>query len=148
MDIEDKEIAAIVRKELNAYDSRDVKSIVALYENIVGGYGWRTFGWRDYAFDSERPDFQKGVTDFFESHEVIDGELTELHTWSEDDVGLAWGIWTEAFQHKGSPPAKANVRFTFTFKKNSDGWHQIMFHRDIQPFQENGIFPFELVQIK
>ena len=64
----------------------------------------------------------------------------DLNTWSEDDLGLAWGSYTEEFKHKGQSPEKTRIRFTCTYKKYGDKWRLIMFHKDIQPFTEEGLY--------
>lgn len=73
---------------------------------------------------------------------------TELNTWSERDIGLAWGYFTEEFQHKGQPPEKVRIRFTSTYKKEGEKWRLLMFHKDIQPFNEEGFYPKELTNIE
>ena len=138
-----EEIAELARREFEALKSKDIESFVALGANIIGGFGWRTpeCRCRNQTYTLE------GMIPFFESTDYLDSSgFEELHTWSEGEVGIAWGIVNEEFQRKGQPPEKAKVRITLTFKKDSEGWHQIMYHRDIQPFRENGQYPIELTK--
>ena len=137
-----EEIAELVRREFEAWKSKDIKTIITLGANIIGGFGWRSADYRNFPPPVEQ------VTRFVESTDYADSSgFEELHTWSEGDVGIAWGIVIEEFQRKGQPPEKAKVRISLTFKKDSEGWHQIMYHRDIQPFDENGQYPIELTRV-
>ena len=142
MSIQNEEIAEIVRKYIAAWHTKDIDSIVTLGADIKGGFGWRASAWRDRPYVAER------VANFFDTFKYYGIELTEIHTWSEGDVGIAWGIYTESFQQKEQPPEKARARFTFTYRKDSQGWHELMYHRDIQPFNEDGQYPIELTQVK
>jgi len=142
MSIQNEEIAEIVRKQVAAWHSKDIDSIVTLGAHIKGGFGFRDYAWRDRPYVAER------VVNFFNTLEYYGIELNEMHTWSEGEVGIGWGIWTESFQQRGQPPEKVRMRFTLTYRKDSQGWHEIMYHRDIQPFNEDGRYPIELTQVK
>ncbi len=144
MSIENEEIAEIIRKGGEPINSRDAEAVVAGEASVIAGFGWRTYGWRGQNLSTEA--MTERVTKFFEVMEYYNTEPTEIHTWSEGDIGIAWGVITESFQRKGHPPEKIQQRFTFTFKKDADGWHQIMYHRDIQPFNEDGLYQIELTQ--
>ena len=63
-------------------------------------------------------------------------------SWSGCSPGR--GVFTEDFQEKGRPPEYARVRFSSTLSKEARGWQVLMFHRDIQPFEEDGTYPREL----
>ncbi len=140
---ENEEIAKLARREFEAVKSKDVESFIALHTNTIGGFGWRTPECRNQPLTLEE------ITSFMENTDYLDSSgFEELHTWSEGDVGIAWGIVNEEFQRKGQPPEKVRMRITLTFKKDSEGWHQIMYHRDIQPFDENGQYPIELTKVE
>ncbi len=68
-------------------------------------------------------------------------EIESLETDVVGDVGLAWGIYVEDFQHHGQPPERARVRFSQVMTRGTDGWKVILYHRDIQPFDANGQYP-------
>jgi hypothetical protein len=71
----------------------------------------------------------------------------DVNTWSEGDLGLAWGFITEEFKHKGLSPEKVRVRFTSTYRQEDGKWRLIMLHNEIQPFNENGLYPKELTRV-
>ena len=142
MSIQNEEIAELVRKEFAAFDSKDFNSYVTLGAYIKGGFGWRTFAWHD------TPDLAENIIKFHNTLEYYHIELNDLSTWSEGEVGLAWGFFTVNLRQKEKPPEKVRVRFSYTFKKDSQGWHQIMFHRDIQPFDKEGRCPIELTMVR
>ena len=142
MSVQNEEIVESVRKGLAAWESKDVATAVALGADIKGGFGWRNYAWRDQPYRAEM------VAGFLDNLEYYGVELNDIHAWSEGEIGIAWGTFTESFKHKGQPPEKVRVRFTSTHKKDSRGWHDIMYHRDIQPFNENGKYPIELTQVK
>ena len=65
-------------------------------------------------------------------------ELNELHTAVDGDVGLAWGFHTEDYKLKGQAPAKVRVRFAMTLNYERNRWRTLLYHRDIQKFDERG----------
>jgi hypothetical protein len=143
MSVENEEIADKFKKSIEILNSGDIDAILADQDvNLIGGFGWRARDWRNGVGD------EKGTRMFLEYIEEYYRELNELHTWSKGNTGLAWGVLTENYTMKGQPPEKALIRFTLTMMKDSDGWHDIMYHRDIQPFSENGIYPVELTRIE
>jgi len=143
--IQNEEIAEMLRSEVEAWTSGDIESIVAGNASVKAGFGWRAEAWRGQNPSTEV--LTERLTKFFENMEYYYIEPTEIHTWSEGNIGLAWGIITESFKQKGQPPEKVQARVTFTFKKETTGWQQIMYHRDIQPFNEDGRYPVELTQV-
>ena len=73
---------------------------------------------------------------------------TELSTWSEGDIGLAWGFSMEECKHKGQPPERVRTRFTQVYKKEGEEWRMLVSHKDIQPFDEEGNYLKEFTRIK
>jgi ketosteroid isomerase-like protein len=54
------------------------------------------------------------------------------------DMGLAWGTFLEQWQEKGRPPEQARVRFSKVLARGTQGWQMVLYHRDIQPFADDG----------
>lgn len=75
---------------------------------------------------------------FLASLEYDRPTLDELHTAVDGDIGLAWGSYTEDFKVRGRAPEKVRARFTLTLKHDTSGWRPLLYHRDIQPFDEKG----------
>ncbi len=75
-------------------------------------------------------------------------ETETLRTAVDGDLGLAWGWYVEDFQEKGLPPERARVRFTQAMRKDADGWRVVIFHRDIQPYAEDGQYPRSLTAVE
>jgi hypothetical protein len=74
-------------------------------------------------------------------------QLEDLQTSVTGDIGLAWGVFIEEFQEKGRPPERARVRFSQVLIKGARGWQVLLFHRDIQPFIEEGLYPRTLTVV-
>jgi len=146
MTIQNEEIAEYLRKELVAWNSKDADSIAEIIAHIKCGFGWRAESHREHSNPTE--EMKKRINKFLNTMERYQIDMDELHTWAEDTIGLAWGVWYERFKQKGQPSENARVRFSVTFQKNSDGWHIIMYHRDIQPFNEDGRYPIELTMVR
>ena len=143
MAVEDKEIAEKFNKSIEILNSGDIDAIIAEEDDrLICGFGWRGRAWR------EGVGHEQGTRTFLENIEEYHREIQELNTWSKDNTGLAWGFETESYKMKGRPSEKALIRFSVTLMKDSDGWHDIMYHRDIQPFNENGFYPIELTRIE
>jgi hypothetical protein len=53
----------------------------------------------------------------------------------------------ETWQDNGQSPEQAQVRFSFVFTKGAQGWQVLMYHRDIQPFTEEGRYPKALTAV-
>jgi hypothetical protein len=49
---------------------------------------------------------------------------------------MAWGTFIEKWQDKGQPPEQARVRFSKVLAKGARGWQVLLYHRDIQPFEQ------------
>jgi hypothetical protein len=59
---------------------------------------------------------------------------------------LAWpgGAFLEQWQEKGRVPEQARVRFSKVLTRGAQGWQVVLYHRDIQPFADDGRYPREL----
>ena len=53
----------------------------------------------------------------------------------------------EAFQERGHPPERARVRFSKVLTRGPHGWQVLLYHRDIQPFTEDGRYPRTLTAV-
>jgi ketosteroid isomerase-like protein len=85
---------------------------------------------------------------FFDTFETFRMTFESLETAVSGQLGMAWGWFIEDFQHKGVAPERARVRFSQTMRKDEDGWKILLFHRDIQPFDEDGRYPRSLTATK
>jgi ketosteroid isomerase-like protein len=74
-------------------------------------------------------------------------EPEELQTAVIGEVGLAWGVYLEQFQERGRPPERAQVRFSKVLTKGARGWQVLLYHRDIQPFTDEGRYPRALTVV-
>jgi ketosteroid isomerase-like protein len=75
-------------------------------------------------------------------------ELVDIDTSVASDIGLAWGVYAETFQIKGGPQEQARVRFSKVLKKETGGWKLLNYHRDIQPFDDQGVYPKSLTAVE
>ncbi len=114
MSIQNKEIAEVFRKEKLAWDSKDIDGIISAIGRF--GFGYRTSAWRDYAANT-REQMRSALENFYNDVEYLRRSDTELSTWSEGDIGLAWGFSMEECKHKGQPPERVRTRFTQVYKK-------------------------------
>ena len=123
-----------IRAIVAAYTAHDAETIVRL-DPASPGFGFRTLPARP----ADRP-YLDALKTFFANHDYYRIELNELHTEVDDDVAVAWGIWTEDFKDKGQSPEKVRVRFTYTLKYDGNRWRTLLYHRDAQKFDERGTY--------
>jgi hypothetical protein len=71
----------------------------------------------------------------------------DVHASVVGEIGLAWGISIEEFQEQGHPPERARVRFSKGLAKGAKSWEVLLYHRDIQPFNEDGRYPRALTEV-
>jgi ketosteroid isomerase-like protein len=142
MSITKEEVAEAVREWCRAWDTHDVSTILAM-EAQASGFGFRPFARRDQAAVGERGYLQM-LERFFSEMEYFHLRLEDLQTSVIGDVGCAWGRHVEEFQEKGRPPERARVRFTKVLTKGTHGWRVLLYHRDIQPFGDDGRYPRSL----
>jgi ketosteroid isomerase-like protein len=121
-----------VREWVSAYTSHDVDAIVRLDPPAPG------FGYRDLQMRAINRPVREALKAFFGNMDYYRIELNEIHTAVDGDVGLAWGFFTEDFRQKGRSPERLRVRFTQTLKYEPNGWRTLIFHRDVQPFDQQG----------
>jgi len=91
--------------------------------------------------------FKKMMAQFWDQREYYHIELSTLTTAVAGEVGLAWGVYIEEFQEKGRSPERARVRYTCTLMKGEDSWKILLYHRDIQPFDDQGWYPRALTAV-
>lgn len=147
MRITKEEVAQAVRDWIEAFNRQDLAHACAVDSQGVG-YGYRTIGARDMSsLGLERS--IKLLGDFFARCDFFRTTLEQVETAvAGEDLGLAWGVFIEDFQETGRPPERARVRFSQAMRKTADGWKILMFHRDIQPFGDDGRYPRELTTIR
>ena len=139
------EVAKAVRSWYSAWNSGDLKAVTKFDAHAVG-FGWRSAPWRDASAIGEEA-YLQAITQLLEGSEYGTLVLDELHASVEGDIGLAWGVHTEDFKLKGQSPEKAHVRFTMVLKKSRGNWGLLLFHRDIQSFDEKGRYLREHTKI-
>ena len=145
MSITKEDVAEAVRGWCTAWDNHDIQTIVAMEAREVG-FGFRTAAWRDGAVIGERGR-SASLEQTFGQMDYYRLNPEDLQTSVAGDTGLAWGVFIEDFQVKGQPPERARVRFTLALSKGVTGWQVLLFHRDIQPFDEEGNYPTELTVV-
>lgn len=136
--IQNEEIARLWRKEKEAWDSKDIDGIIEAIQGSCG-YGFRGRDWRGSSYHTEenlRPLADKWLI----SMEYLRHEDEVLNTWSDDEVGIAWGSYTEEFKHVGMPPERVKIRFTSTYRRDGEIWALMMTHKDAQQFTPDGTY--------
>lgn len=123
-----------VRAMFSAWAAGDLVKACALDPGAVG-FGFRARAARSAMSKSE---CVENVRSFLASLEYDRPTLDELHTAVDGDIGLAWGFYTEEFKARGREPEGVRARFTWTLKHETSGWRGLLYHRDIQPFDEKG----------
>ncbi|MBI4906615.1 MAG: nuclear transport factor 2 family protein [Acidobacteria bacterium] len=118
-----------------AWASLNPEAIVKV-DPPANGFGFRSPAVRSAG--TPMPEYSKKIKSFLGLMDYFRIELNELHTAVEGDVGLAWGFHTEDYKLKGQAPRKVRVRFTVTLKYERNGWRTLLYHRDIQQFDERG----------
>jgi hypothetical protein len=100
----------------------------------------RPWAWRDHVARGEAQDRQ-ALERFFGQKVSYRLEPEDFQTSVEGALGLAWSVFLEAWQDHGHPPEQARVRFSKVLTKSPHGWQVLLYHRDIQPFTEDGWYP-------
>jgi ketosteroid isomerase-like protein len=135
------EVAEAVRAWFNAYDTHDVDALVAMEATSVG------FGFRSFASRGEGRIGREILARFFGATDYYRLVPENFETAVAGDLGLAWGVFVEEYQENGQPPERARVRFSNVMAKGPQGWQVLLYHRDIQPFNEDGRYPKTLTSI-
>jgi ketosteroid isomerase-like protein len=142
MPITPADVADAVRQWCMAWHTRDIPTILAM-EAQAGGFGFRRVDRRDHVAMGDR----KTLEQFFGRMEDYRLEPEDIQTAVTGAVGLAWGVYLETFQEQGRPPERARVRFSKVLTKGPHGWQVVLYHRDIQPFTEDGRYPRTLTVV-
>ena len=135
----EQELRSHMESTYEAFNNKDIEKIVSL--GFAGGFGFRNQAPRHLKeFTPEHiRERLKIWFDTIEYYKITPEEINIVLDGS--DIGLAYGFFIEEVKHKGQPPEKIRVRFSETYRKGKDGkWRQLMGHRDIQRFQENGLY--------
>jgi hypothetical protein len=131
------DVEHLVRAENDIWNTNDPVRIAESEFSGLGGFGFG-FRSRDLRTPIDRKSALAMLKGFFSTIIYYRGTLDEVHTAVDGDIGLAWGFWTESFQVRGRKPEAVKVRFTATYKHDSKGWQTLLYHRDVQPFDERG----------
>jgi ketosteroid isomerase-like protein len=146
MTITKEDVADAVRTWCTAWHTRDMHTIMAMEARAVG-YGFRPLVWRNHIANAQREGRDLSLERFFGQKASYSLVLEELQTAVEGDVGLAWGTFLEQWQDNGQPSEQARVRFSKVLAKGEHGWQIVLYHRDIQPFADDGRYPKALTVV-
>jgi ketosteroid isomerase-like protein len=136
------EVAEAVRAWLAAWHTHDVEALVAMEAGSFG-FGFRSFTARGEGQVAQRDALER----FFASVDYYRAVPKDFETAVTGDLGMAWGVFVEEFQEKGQQPERALVRFSNVMTKGPRGWRVLLYHRDVQPFTEEGRYPKTLTAI-
>jgi ketosteroid isomerase-like protein len=139
-----EEVADAVRVWCHAWHTRDIETLLAM-EAMAFGFGFRPCTPRDHVVAGEagRREILGRWFGGLDSYSVV---LEDFETSVAGDVGMAWGTFIEKWQDQGQPPEQARVRFSKVLTKGARGWQVLLYHRDIQPFEE-GCYPKTLTVV-
>ena len=137
-----EEVAEAVREWFAAWHAGDIQTINAM-EAQAGGFGFRALARRDHAALG----YLQRLEQFFGQMDYYRLELEDLQKSVTGDIGLAWGVFVEEFQEKGRPPERARIRLSMVLTKAARGWQVLLYHRDIQSFNDDGSYPRELTVV-
>jgi hypothetical protein len=129
------------RAVVAAWNANDPARIVEA-EGIGNGVSGAGFGYRarDFRNPRSKEDDLAALRKFFASLERYRITQEDIHTSVDGNIGLVWGFFTEDFQIRGRAPEKVRVRFTETLKRDTGGWHELLYHRDGQHFDDKGSY--------
>jgi ketosteroid isomerase-like protein len=136
MAITKEDVAEAVRAWCHAWHTRDVQTILAMEARAVG-FGFRPFVWRDHVARGEAQDRQ-ALERFFGQLDAYSLVPEDFETAVLGDTGMAWGTFMEKWHEKERPPERARVRFSKVLTRGTQGWQVVLYHRDIQPFADDG----------
>jgi ketosteroid isomerase-like protein len=135
----EEELQNHMNTEIEAWNNRDIDKISGGWSV---GFGFRTIAPRGVkpANTEMMRSMLKKWFDTLEHYKVI-LLPEESNIMIDGDIGLVWGFHIEEVKHKGRPAERIKVRSSATYRRNKDGvWHQLLGHRDIQRFQDNGFY--------
>jgi ketosteroid isomerase-like protein len=141
-----EDVAAAVRAWCTAWHTRDMQTIMGMEARAVG-FGFRPCAWRNHLGNTYIEGRDRSLEQFFGQKVSYSLVLQALQTAVEGDVGLAWGILLEQWQDTGQPPEQARVRFSKVLTQSAHGWQVLLYHRDIQPFADDGRYPKSLTVV-
>ena len=145
MPMTNEDVAEAVRGWCTAWHTQDIQTIVALEARAVG-FGFRPWAWRDHIARSEK-DYAQVLERFLGQMEYYSLQPEDIQTSVTGEISLAWGVYLEQWQEKGRPPEQARVRFSKVLTKDARGWQVLLYHRDIQPFSDDGRYPRTLTMV-
>ena len=145
MPITPEDVADAVRRWCTAWHTRDIPTILAM-EAPAGGFGFRRLDRRDHVVTGEAGR-RESLGRFFGQKDAYSVVLEDFETAVVGEVGIAWGTLLEKWQDKGQPPEQARVRFSKVLTKGAQGWQVLLYHRDIQPFTDDGRYPRTLTML-
>ena len=134
-----EEVAEAVRAWCQAWHTRDIETLLVM-EAPSFGFGFRPFTPRDHVVAGEAGR-RESLGRFFGQKDAYSVLLEDFETAVVGEVGLAWGTFLETWQDKGQPPEQARVRFSKVLTQGAHGWQVLLYHRDIQPFADDGRYP-------
>ena len=140
-----EDVAEAVRAWYTAWHTHDIPTICAMEARAVG-FGFRALAARNHG--ARGAGFQaQFLEQFFAQKVYYRLEAETFQTSVKGELGLAWGVYREAWQDKGQPPEQVRVRFSKVLTKGVSGWQVLLYHRDIQPFTEEGFYPKTLTGV-
>jgi ketosteroid isomerase-like protein len=145
MAITKEDVAGAMRDWVEANNAQDLSRLRSLEPEAIG-FGYRTLNARLMGAISD-DEFFGLMKEFNNNLGRYRMEMESLQTAVAGDVGLAWSFYVEDFQEKGMPPERVRVRFTQAMSKDASGWKVLQFHRDVQPFDEDGRYPRSLTAV-
>ena len=145
MAITKEEVAEAVRAWCHAWHTRDIETLLVM-EAPSFGFGFRPFTPRDHVIAGEAGRSEK-FERFFGRMDAYSLVPEDVETAVVGEVGLAWGTFLEMWQDKGQPPEQARVRFSKVLTRGAQGWQVLLYHRDIQPFADDGRYPKALTVV-
>ena len=139
MSITKEDVADAVRQWCTAWHTRDIPTILAM-EAQAGGYGFRPLGQARpcRAQRGRRPADPRAVFRPDGLVPVGAGRAADLrHRGGRPRLGDIHRDIPGA----GTPPERARVRFSKVLTRGPQGWQVRLYHRDIQPFADDGRYP-------
>jgi ketosteroid isomerase-like protein len=130
-------VEAHIREWIDAFASNSPAQVVKL-DPPANGFGYRALEARSASMSVAT--WLNTNKEFFGGMDYYRVRLDKVQTEVEGDIGLAWGFFTEDFKRKGRSPEKVRVRFTTTLRYDRGNWKTLLYHRDIQGFDEKGSY--------
>ena len=145
MAITKADVRDAVHTWFRAWQTQDIDTLLAM-EAMSFGFGFRQRTPHNYVIEGEARQRER-LERFFGQMDFYSLVPEDFETAVTGALGLAWGVFIEAFQEKGHSPEQARVRFSKVLTQDAHGWKVVLYHRDIQPFSEEGRYPKALTVI-